>query len=517
MLALIVVAPALGAMCTVPPQTEEPLRVCTRGGEGCCSGPTGLATLQTLRFLTPVGGPTVVGCSCLARCDRGVAVRRPTGEIDERINSPAACASLLRSLGCTVDQQLAKAYAAAQRGDELVSAGREAEAIPAYQRAFKLSVELGLGLEWRKRTASAARLRAASEQPIEEPSGASSSDRSRARAGAQDVTLTQLRWLSSVLLRRSRVHASLSRKGLGQISSSRRALQDAQYAVQLAESALAAEGQMERSELEAACGAETAAEEEVEECLIETDQAVTEGWEGLAEAFEASMDIRGAIYAYERLLELEPPNAPGLKPAVAAKRGVQEIVLLSHRRGLEDSAGLRRGLRKVGVKSRRTITAQGLQDVESLRQRLEGDIGIVEEDLTSMKTAVPTVSPVVNKALADLAVIRKIALSDINRLQLTLVRGDPLLSFLQDALNRARGLAPPPLPLDVSDQSEAVFWLKEQFDKGAIPNDPQLVSALLEQAKSDPDLVARLVAEAKDARGLDIATRVEQNRVEQQR
>ena len=38
----------------------------------------------------------------------------------------------------------------------------------------------------------------------------------------------------------------------------------------------------------------------------------------------------------------------------------------------------------------------------------------------------------VDKSLADLRVIRKLALQDINRLELTLLRGDPLLAFRRD-------------------------------------------------------------------------------------
>ena len=50
--------------------------------------------------------------------------------------------------------------------------------------------------------------------------------------------------------------------------------------------------------------------------------------------------------------------------------------------------------------------------------------------------------------------------------------------------------------------------LREQFETGALPRDPLLVQALLEQAQRDPGLVARLVAEAKDAKGASVSTRV---------
>jgi hypothetical protein len=57
-------------------------------------------------------------------------------------------------------------------------------------------------------------------------------------------------------------------------------------------------------------------------------------------------DIEGAILAYDQLLRLEPPFAPGQSSAVAVKRGVQELVLLSHRRGLEDARLVQQNLRE---------------------------------------------------------------------------------------------------------------------------------------------------------------------------
>ena len=79
--------------------------------------------------------------------------------------------------------------------------------------------------------------------------------------------------------------------------------------------------------------------------------------------------------------------------------------------------------------------------------------------------------------------------------------GDPLLSFLKDAWARSQGRAPPPVLVDVPEDSEAVFWLREQFEGGALPRDPALVRSLLEQGRRDPQLVKRLVAEAKDGSG----------------
>ena len=49
--------------------------------------------------------------------------------------------------------------------------------------------------------------------------------------------------------------------------------------------------------------------------------------------------------------------------------------------------------------------------------------------------------------------------------------------------------------------------LREQFESGALPRDPELLRTLLAQARRDPAMVERLVTQAKDAKGKDIYTR----------
>ena len=126
--------------------------------------------------------------------------------------------------------------------------------------------------------------------------------------------------------------------------------------------------------------------------------------------------------------------------------------------------------------------------------------------------------------------IRKLARADINRFELTLLRGDPLLAFLRDTLDKVLGREEVQVPFkrrgparqkpqnvptgDVaeagdSEQSQAAFWLREQFERGALPKDPLLVQSLLEQAKRDPQLVARLVSENKDFGGSPFSKYVE--------
>ena len=52
-----------------------------------------------------------------------------------------------------------------------------------------------------------------------------------------------------------------------------------------------------------------------------------------------------------------------------------------------------------------------------------------------------------------------------------------------------------------------ILWLREQFESGALPRDPELLRTLLAQARRDPAMVERLVTQAKDAKGKDIYTR----------
>ena len=137
---------ALAALAVISASAATPatLRVCTFGGEGKCSYGYGAAALDALDFLSPLQGPSVVSCSCLARCDQGVVVSRPDGQMAEEVNSPRACAALLRDLGFTIDTRLVDAYSAALRADGLVEEDRDEEALTAYKRAFSLAIATGL-------------------------------------------------------------------------------------------------------------------------------------------------------------------------------------------------------------------------------------------------------------------------------------------------------------------------------------------------------------------------------------
>ena len=66
---------------------------------------------------------------------------------------------------------------------------------------------------------------------------------------------------------------------------------------------------------------------------------------------------------------LEPPTARWLSPERTARRGMQELVLLSHRRGLTaETRKLADGLQSVGETSRVMITKQAISDLEELRR-----------------------------------------------------------------------------------------------------------------------------------------------------
>jgi len=101
----------------------------------------------------------------------------------------------------------------------------------------------------------------------------------------------------------------------------------------------------------------------------------------------------------------------------------------------------------------------------------------------------------------DARLLRKTAEADLNRLELQLLRGDPSLAFIREVLKTTRN---EPLPLE-----ENSLWLKEQFESGALPRDPEMLRVLLDQARTDPERVVRLVTQAKDNKGRDLYTRRE--------
>ena len=532
------------------------LRVCTFGGEGACSGGAGERTLDALRLLSPPSC-AAVGCSCLARCDRGVALQiEGSGEVVDEVNGGEACAALLRRLGMRVDEQLLKALALSERGDAQLEAGRPEAAVAAYRRAFSLATSAGLGVRWRSAPSSVLRVRERAPEIWAAPARAAAAmARPRGVDTSAAPSAAQRRWLGGLMVRRSRAFAAVAAQpqwsgpeqrgagwswgavdliGGGAAKANRNALEDAQYAVQLYE--------LCNPEFRKAAGEEEAAEA----CEVSYDdggevEGEAAAWERLAEAYEASRDIEGAIYAYERLLLLEPPSAAALPPAVAAKRSVQELVLLSHRRGLQDARAVGSAVKAtagsaveagqgVGEAAVATFTERALADVRGLRRVIEGDLDVLESTIAALADMTaddneegeaesreveeppPPGSPLTllaRKAKGDVGTLRKIVRNDFNTLELQLLRGDPTLSAARDLLRWISGGEEEAAPL--SEDSLQAMQLREQFEKnwedGALPRDPLLVRSLLEQAKRDPELVARLILEAKDPSGRDLKAR----------
>ena len=335
-----------------------------------------------------------------------------SGEVVDEVNGGEACAALLRRLGMRVDEQLLKALALSERGDAQLEAGRPEAAVAAYRRAFSLATSAGLGVRWRSAPSSVLRVRERAPEIWAAPARAAAAmARPRGVDTSAAPSAAQRRWLGGLMVRRSRAFAAVAaqppverpraarrrvvvgrrrphRRRRG--AANRNALEDAQYAVQLYE--------LCNPEFRKAAGEE----EEAEACEVSYDdggevEGEAAAWERLAEAYEASRDIEGAIYAYERLLLLEPPSAAALPPAVAAKRSVQELVLLSHRRGLQDARAVGSAVKAtagsaveagqgVGEAAVATFTERALADVRGLRRVIEGDLDVLESTIAASPT-----------------------------------------------------------------------------------------------------------------------------------
>ncbi len=458
--------------------------------------------------------------------------------IYDEINSPRQCAALLRQLGYSVDPRLPDAFATARKADKLAASGNTAKALGEYTRALQTAANAGLGLRWASRPSSVVRAResalaAGSDAPPvndDVEGGAVGAAPAARTGGAQPATAGQTIWLVRTHISRSRLCAesATSRGGKGWERLTRQALEDARYAVQLAESSVV---EMSRVEGRGAPAAFSSAGI----LAGSANEALTDAWERQAEAYELVRDIDGAIYAYDRLLKLEPSSTPGLSAAVAAKRGVHDLVMLSHRNGLEDTSIVSLGLQAVGEERVRSVTSREITDVENLRRVVEKEFDAVEGALEKRAAQMGVevvrgegeaagqgaqpgeklgpLASLAARSVDDLRILRKLARSDLNFLELNLLRGDPLLAFLRDAVSKISGNdlfpasgAPPALAALPEDSVNAI-WLREQFEKGALPRDPFLISGLVERAKTDPQLVKRLVSEAKDAKGEDVFTR----------
>lgn len=97
--------------------------------------------------------------------------------------------------------------------------------------------------------------------------------------------------------------------------------------------------------------------------------------ERLAEAYEAAGNISGAVDAYSALLKLQPPTCPSLGAETSARRGLQELLLLSLCSQLEageppaEKLSLIEQAKLAGEASREQLTRRALTDVAQLRSR----------------------------------------------------------------------------------------------------------------------------------------------------
>lgn len=270
----------------------------------------------------------------------------------------------------------------------------------------------------------------------------------------------------------------------------------------------------------------------LERCLIVANL------ESKAEAAEEAQDLAGAIEAYEELLTLQPPDSPSLREEDAARRALQQLLLESARReveacgndGCEAESGpavpsevaasfIRSELRRaqeIGEESRKVLAMRALDDVRRIRNTVVRLLQLSEEQAKEDADKAQGEQAYLRlvegqpgwiagwqlgeatRRRNDARLLRKSVESDLNRLELQLLQGDPSLAFLRQVLRSTRSEE-----LSCSQS----LWLQEQFESGALPRDPQLLRTLLAQARRDPELVTRLVTQAKDSRGRDIYTR----------
>lgn len=260
-----------------------------------------------------------------------------------------------------------------------------------------------------------------------------------------------------------------------------------------------------------------------------------------AEAAEQANDLPKAIEAYAALLELQPPDSPGLSEEAAARRALQQLLLASAQRELaaclsddecvvgdnlvpsEMAANFIRGeLRRaqdVGEETRQVLAMRALDDVQKVRQSVVRLLQLSEDraDEDARKAASEQAYQQLvegqpawvaglqlgeaTRRRNDARLLRKSVEADLNRLELQLLQGDPSLSFIRDVLRSTRD--------ERTELCADSLWLQEQFESGALPRDPELLRTLLAQARRDPELVVRLVTQAKDREGRDIYTRRE--------
>jgi hypothetical protein len=466
-----------------------------------------------LEFLMPINGPVVKRSSCLAQCEGGGVVKKPDGEIEGGVRGPKECTDLLQRLGFNVSKDLLEAYEMRKVGDRRAVAEQDLLALNAYKRAWALAVG-GLGFKPGSKPSLVTRFLKDPQAPNWVLTKESEFTASHA---AKFITPAQIRWLARVLIGRSRQYILLARRTafpvIPRLFALRRATEDAQYALRLAEISYA--------RAPASVLAKT---------------VLTEALEQLAKSYERTQNIAGAISVYERLLTLEPPSAPGLSRSIAAKRGIQELVLASHRRGIADTNVVSRSMTARAIsdseylrtvakndltrledwvlraapslhKARRAAATPILRDQHSGRLAEQGQAEATMaiaglELIDSIKVPARVFRYILfqaaRRALDDIERSRDAVARDVGRLQLSALQGDPLFNFIKGRWGSMSGQLKT-VPIAIEDNSLLITWLRDQTDKGALPRDPEMLKTLLVEASNDAQLRSRLIAQATEA------------------
>jgi len=217
----------------------------------------------------------------------------------------------------------------------------------------------------------------------------------------------------------------------------------------------------------------------------------------------------GPVLAAAAVVGTDRERSGSLPPGARQRRPLRRAHGVLLKRRVRHRAAALTALRPRAALSALRFAApdRGLRDVEALRSVVRKEFLTVEESLRSRRPCYferLLFGGISNRALEDLRVMWRTADKDMDRLQLALLRGDPLLHFLRGAWLRARGIAPAPIDIraELSEHPEAAVWLRGQVGQQD-GLDPVVVASVVGRVKHDPNLVERLAAEAMERQGRD--------------
>ena len=243
------------------------------------------------------------------------------------------------------------------------------------------------------------------------------------------------------------------------------------------------------------------------------------------------------------LLALQPPTAAELSAATSARRALQELLLESAQRELaacEADEACDVGERSFIEQAQRAgeavfASSRALRDVKSVREivvslleeteaqaRADADAAAGEQAYERLgrgrhRVVADDAHRRGAKAMSDARLLRRSMENDPNRLELQLLQGDPTLAFIREVLAGTRpgggaDAAPPAARrLDIaaaaaggggteaaggdaaapggeaqSGDATDSLRLREQFESGALPRDPEPLRTLPAQACATP-------------------------------